>query len=38
MENGTEVTLNFSSNLTRNSNDETNFQRNTKFQKFVKLW
>ena len=39
---GTELTLNLSSNLIGNSNDETNFQlklllTNTKYQKFVNL-
>ena len=42
IKNGTEVTLNLSSNLIGNSNDKTNFPHkllltNTKFQGFVKL-
>ena len=42
IKNGTELTLNLSSNLIGNSNDETNFQlklllTNTKYQKFVNL-
>ena len=36
--NGTEVTLNLSSNLIGNSNDETNFHKlKHNFRKFVKL-
>ena len=42
IKNGTEVTLNISSNLIGNSNDKTNFPHTLlwlihKFQKFVKL-
>ena len=42
MKNGTEVTLNLSSKLIGNSNDETNFPHKLlltvhKFQRFVKL-
>ena len=41
IKNGTEVTLNLSSNLTGSSNDENNFPHKLllihKFQKFVKL-
>ena len=42
IKNGTELTLNLSSNLIGNSNDETNFQlklllTNTKYQKFINL-
>ena len=38
IKNGTEVTLNLSSNLIGNSNDETNFHKlKHNFRKFVKL-